>query len=439
MRRRFDPVLKIAFTANTVEWYEFSLTAFMALEIGRLFFPVSSDKHALMLSFLVFASSYLARPFGSLFFGLLGNRRGTGAALKLSLLGMAIPASLIAFLPTYQTAGYVATILLLLLKVMQGFCAGGEMPLTGYYVSLNAGSRNRGLYCALVTGSGFIGMLLASGTIFALPYLTESLRRWADTSDTPISGYVPDAWRWPFLLCIPLSILIYFLRSSIAVDGKQQTRLVSQPRTATPLVQAFILVAFLEIAIYALFVWMPSYLHTYLGISSADARLSNVMALVILFASMVASGYASRFIDASRLVVVGIASLVIGTYPLFCVLREGGFVAVVAAQAAFAIMTGCMGGVIFVVLPDLLKRNWGNFGMAVTYSFATALFGGTAPVVCAYLIQVTGLLSAPAIYISASGLLAAPVAYRVCRAHRHRMLDFPGSDAGERYASRAGR
>ncbi len=436
MRRRFDPVLKIAFTANTVEWYEFSLTAFMALEIGRLFFPASSDKHVLMLSFLVFASSYLARPFGSLFFGILGSRRGTGAALKLSLLGMAIPASLIAFLPTYQSAGYVATILLLLLKVVQGFCAGGEMPLAGYYVSLNAGSRNRGLYCALVTGSGFIGMLLASGTIFALPYLAELLRR---SADAPISGYVPDAWRWPFLLCIPLSILIYFLRSSIAVDRKQQTRLVSEPRTATPLAQAFILVAFLEIAIYALFVWMPSYLHTYLGISSADASLSNVMALVILFASMVASGYASRVIDASRLVVVGIASLVIGTYPLFCVLREGGFVAVVAAQAAFAIMTGCMGGVIFVVLPDLLRRNWGDFGMAVTYSFATALFGGTAPVVCAYLIQVTGFLSAPAIYISASGLLAAPVAYHVCRTHRHRTLDFAGSDAGGPYASRAGR
>ena len=408
MRRKFNPVLKIALTANTVEWYEFSLTAFMALEIGRLFFPASSDKNALMLSFLVFASSYLARPFGSLFFGIMGSRRGTGSALKLSLLGMAIPASMIAFLPTYQTAGYVATVLLLLLKILQGFCAGGEAPLSGYYVSFSADSRNRGLYCALAAGSGLLGMLLASATIFALPHVANSLR----LADSPFSGYAPDTWRWPFLLCVPLSILIYFLRSSIAVDRKPETRLTSHARSATPLIQAFILVAFLEIAIYSLFVWMPSYLRSYLGLSSTDARVSNVAALLILFVSMVASGYISRFVDASRLAVAGIVSLAICVYPLFYILQQGNFAALVAAQAAFGIMTGCLGGVIFVILPDLFKHSWGDFGMAVTYSFATALLGGTAPVVCAYLINVTGHLSAPAIYIAASGLLAAPVAYR---------------------------
>lgn len=435
MRRRFDPILKIAFTANTVEWFEFSLTAFMALEIGRLFFPAASDKNALMLSFLVFSSSYLARPLGSIFFGILGNRRGTGAALKLSLLGMAIPASLIAFLPTYQTAGYVATAALLLLKVMQGFCAGGETPLSGYYVSLSVSNRNRGVYCALVAGSGFSGMLLASGTIFALPYVAN----WLRLADLPISGYVPDTWRWPFLLCIPLSILVYFLRSSIAADRKPPMPVASRSRTATPLVQAFILVAYLEIAIYSLFVWMPSYLHTYLGISSADARLSNVAALLILFVSMVASGYISRFIDASRLAVIGIVSLALSVYPLFYVLQQGDFATLVAVQAAFAVTTGCMGGVIFVILPDLFKHNWGDFGMAVTYSFATALLGGTAPVVCAYLINVTDLLSAPAIYIAASGLLAAPVAYRVCRADRDPIPHLPSDNAASAFASRAGR
>jgi MFS transporter, MHS family, proline/betaine transporter len=107
MRRRFNPLLKIALAANLFEWYEFSLTAFMALEIGRLFFPATTEKTALMLSFSVFASSYLVRPLGSVVFGIVGNRRGPGAALKFSMIGMAVPASLIAFLPTYQSAGYL--------------------------------------------------------------------------------------------------------------------------------------------------------------------------------------------------------------------------------------------------------------------------------------------------------------------------------------------
>src|ERR1700691_2718227 len=87
MRLRLSPLLRIPLTADLFEWYEFSLTAFMALEISRLFFPATSEKTALMLSFSVFASSYLARPFGSVFFGVLGNRRGAGAALKLSMIG----------------------------------------------------------------------------------------------------------------------------------------------------------------------------------------------------------------------------------------------------------------------------------------------------------------------------------------------------------------
>ncbi|VVE27374.1 MFS transporter [Pandoraea horticolens] len=436
MRRKFNPVLKIALTANTVEWFEFSLTAFMALEIGWLFFPASSDKNVLMLSFLVFASSYLARPLGSIFFGLLGSRRGTGPALKLSLLGMAIPASLIALLPTYQSVGYVATVLLLMLKVMQGFCAGGEAPLTGYYVSLSVSGRNRGLYCALAAGSSLLGMLLASGTIFALPYIANAVR----LADSPISAYVPDTWRWPFLLCIPLSILVYSLRSSITVGRKPRTPQTARSRTARPLVQAFILVAFLEIGIYSLFVWMPSYLHSYLGVSSSDARLSNVAALLILFFSMVVSGYVSRFIDASTLAFVGIVSMALSVYPLFYMLQQGDFATLLAAQAAFAIMNGCLGGVIFVILPDLFKRSWGDFGVAITYSFSTALLGGTAPVVCAYLINVTGDLTAPAIYIAASGLLAAPVAYGVSRANRRQLVDqLPHENAGSPHVSGAGR
>ncbi|KVU27919.1 MFS transporter [Burkholderia ubonensis] len=418
MRSRFDPILKIALTANLFEWYEFSLTAFMALEIGRLFFPPASDKLALALSFSLFASSYLARPFGSLFFGALGNRYGTGTALKFSMLGMATPASLIAFLPTYQAAGYLATILLLTLKVLQGFCAGGEMPLSGYFVSLNANDRNRGPYCAFVVVSGFIGMLLASGTTFGLPYLASALRPLTDGST---AGHWSESWRWPFLLCIPLSLAIYSLRSSVSKGLSAQERRTSRRKPALPLAQAFILVAFMEIVIYALLVWMPNYLHSYLGASSFDAHFSNVVTLIVFSASTIGAGYGARVTSAANLVLAGIVSLVLGSYPLFRVLQTGDPVLQLLAQAALAIMAGCIVGVIFVVLADLFKESWGDVGMASTYSFATAIFGGTAPVACAYLIEVTHLVTAPAIYILVTGLLAAPVAYSLASTQRGRM------------------
>ncbi len=408
MRLQFNPLLRVALTANLFEWYEFSLTAFMALEIGRLFFPAASDKAALILSFSVFASSYLARPFGSVFFGILGNRCGTGAALKLSMIGMSIPASLIAFLPTYQMAGYLATGLLISLKILQGFAAGGELPLNGYFVSLNVADKNRGLYCAAVAVSGFLGMLLASGIVFILPYSVAMLP-WRQSVRG--SMYLAESWRWPFFLCIPLSFWIYSIRSSIPTDfSDKAVHCVSQVRPVVPLIQAFVLVAFMEIHIYTAIVWLPRYLHIYIGASSFEANLTNVITLVIFSISMLSAGYVTRWIDATYLVLLSIVVVVCSSYPLFVILQRGDFMTLLLVQAAFAVMMGCLVGVIFVVLPDLFRSNWRSLGMVSTYSIATAIFGGTAPVVCAYLIQVTHLLTAPALYITAMGILALPIA-----------------------------
>lgn len=412
MRRKLNPMVRIALTANIFEWYEFSLTAFMALEIGRLFFPAAGDKTALMLSFSVFASSYLARPIGGVFFGIWGSRHGAGSALKLSMIGMAIPASLIAFLPTYPSTGYLATGLLLALKILQGFAAGGEVPMSGYYVSLNTPDKSRGLYCSLVAISGFLGMLLASFVVFVLPYCAMAAS-WL-TRERHI-GYLAEPWRWPFLLCIPLSLWVFSIRSSISTTpvDTASTSHASHKRPIAPLIQALVLVAFMEMHIYTVFVWLPSYLHSYLGVASFDARLTNVIALIAFSLAMVIAGYATRWIAAPKLVLFGIGSLVISAYPLFALLQGGGFVILLSVQLAFAAMAGCLVGVIFIVLPDLFKNNWKSLGMTVSYALSTAIFGGTAPLVCAYLVQRTHLLTAPAFYIIALGLLAVPVAWRL--------------------------
>jgi MHS family proline/betaine transporter-like MFS transporter len=410
MPTRIDPLLKIAFTASLFEWYGFSLTVFMAVEIGRLFFPVTSDKAALISSFSVFAASYLARPFGSVFFGMLGNRFGAGSALKLSMIGMSIPSSLIAFLPTYQTAGFAGTALFIGLKMLQGFSAGGEMPLNGYFVSINATARNRGLYCALVVASGFLGMSLASCVVFMLPHGVNLLSSLLPNS---YDQQLPDSWRWPFLLCIPLSIWIYSLRSSIFTRESNETNLLPNKKPVLPLIRATSLVAFMEVVIYTVFIWLPNYLQGYLGVSSSDAGLTNIAALGTLLLSMLSSGYLARWIDASKLVFIGIISLAFASYPLFWALDSNDFSILLLVQMAFAIMAGCLIGVIFIVLSDLFKDNWRSLGMASTYSIATAVFGGTAPIVCSHLIEMTHLRTAPALYIIAMSLLAAPTAHYI--------------------------
>jgi len=177
--------------------------------------------------------------------------------------------------------------------------------------------------------------------------------------------------------------------------------------------QVVALVTFTTTELFALFIWLPSYLHTYLGVSRADAHATNVIALIVFSLVMVGAGYATRWMSASKFALIGIGSLTLLSYPLFMMLQGGGLIALLFVQLAFALMAGCLFGAIFIVLPDLLKDNWQSMGMTVAYTLPVVIFGGTAPLVCGYLIEVTHLLTVPALYIVVMGIIALPVAYRL--------------------------
>lgn len=290
MSTKRTPLLRIALTANLFEWYEFSLSGFMALEIGRRFFPAVGDKTALLLSFFVFAGSYLVRPLGCLFWGYLSDRRGTAYALNASLIVMAIPATLIACLPTYASIGYWATALLVALKLVQGFGAGGEAPLSGYYVALHTHGRKRGPYAALAASSAYLGMLLASFVVWILPYCAALISKWMDGAP----GAIAHSWRWPFLLCLPLSCWIASLRRTL-IDSEASPSLIPRVgRPLIPLAHAAIIVAFMGVTIYTSLFWLPSYLEIYCAVPRDMARLGNLVALIALVASISVAGYLTR-------------------------------------------------------------------------------------------------------------------------------------------------
>jgi len=196
-------------------------------------------------------------------------------------------------------------------------------------------------------------------------------------------------------------------------DDKGNTVDLALAQAIAPLLNAAALVAFTTLQLYALFLWLPSYLHAYVGVSLYGARLTHVIALSFFSICVAFLGYATRWISAPKLVFVGIGTLVLFSYPLFVILQNGDFVSLLLVQLAFALMAGCLLGGIYIVLPDLFKDNWQSLGMTVCFTLPVAIFGGTAPLVCGYLIGATHLLTAPALYIVAMGLIALPVAYRL--------------------------
>jgi MHS family proline/betaine transporter-like MFS transporter len=411
--RKLNPYMQVALTANIFEWYEFALTGYMALEIGRLFFPRGGDQIAVILSFSVFAVSYVARPIGGIFLGLWGNKRGAAAALKLSMLLMAVPTVAIAVLPTYTSVGYWATGALLALKMLQGFGAGGEVPMNAHYVSQNVPDQSRGFYCAMVATSGFIGMLFASLVVFLLPFMIVAI-----SSRLPawlLASRLGETWRWPFLLSLPLSLLIMRIRSSLPdrPANRMPAVAVRAGKPVVPILQAIVLVGFMAAHLNTVFVWLPNYLHVYLGVALDLARMTNVASLIGLSITILCAGYCVRWIDARKLAFAGTCAMLLSTYPLFMVLQRADSMTVFLAQIGFALSAGMLIGVIFVLLVDLFEPNWGSLGVGAGFGVPTALFGGTAPVVSSYLIERTQLLVAPALYITALGLFALPVAYRL--------------------------
>src|SRR4029079_13312920 len=147
---------------NVLEWFDFAVYGYFASDIGRQFFPQSSPTAQQLLSFAVFALGFCARPIGSLVLGVVGDRIGRRALLTLSIALMGGATLLIGLLPTYAQIGVAAPVLLVVLRVVQGFSLGGEFTGSMAYTPEQASSRWRGLISSSTAAGTTIGFILGS-------------------------------------------------------------------------------------------------------------------------------------------------------------------------------------------------------------------------------------------------------------------------------------
>ena len=149
---------------NIMEWYDFALYGYFAPVLANLFFPSKDPAVSLIATFGVFATGFLMRPVGAAIFGHFGDRMGRRKALSASVLLMAIATASMGLLPTYAQIGVTATVLLTLLRLLQGISAGGEFTGSISFLVEHAPPSRRGFIGSWTTFSGVGGMLLGSGT-----------------------------------------------------------------------------------------------------------------------------------------------------------------------------------------------------------------------------------------------------------------------------------
>lgn len=409
-------LIKIGFVANVLEWFEFVTYNFLVAIMGINFLPEQNPIISVIQAYFLFAITYLARPLGSFFYGYLGDTVGRGYALKGSLLTMAIPTALIGLLPTYHQVGWIATISLVALRLIQGFATGGELPISACYVFENAPIRWRSFLCSTVSAGSSIGILLSSTVVTLLfRYFTESeIIQWA--------------WRIPYLLSIPMAIWIFYVRSAIdqvpvanTVESQTTFRIkefVSQTISTLSAIKyqflpLVLLVGFMETGVYMLLFWMPSYLEQFLNVPAITAQTTNTLMLVTYIGFSLLSGYLSGILGYKRLLTFHIFGILALTYPLFQGLQIASYPIFLAIHIIFAWLLSGVVSVMMEVLGSTLHQGSRAFGMSITHTLAATFFGGMTPGLCHYFTHRTGNPLFPAFYMMGFAAVALLLAIRL--------------------------
>ncbi|HIE59911.1 MAG TPA: MFS transporter [Persephonella sp.] len=390
---------------NILEWYDFVVYGFLASIIGRLFFPSGDETIELLKSFAVFAVGFVMRPIGAVVFGWIGDKFGRKKALTISIVLMAISTTAIGLLPTYETVGILAPTLLVLLKLIQGLSVGGEYTTSVSFLVEHAPKDKRGLYGSIGILGAVIGILLgsASGAFITKVLPEDDLYSWG--------------WRVLFFSGIILGLVGYYVRKNIDETPKFLELEYEELKTSSPLKellkkypkklsQAFALSTFQAIGFYTIFVYIASHLSVFVKFPKSVALTINTTSMLILALLIPVMGWVSDKVGRRPIILLSTFLTTILAYPLFKFISSGSFENALIGQVIFAIITAGFMAVLPTTLVEIFPTKVRNSGYSIGYNLPFAIFGGTSPLIATKLIQITGNLASPALYLIFASLTA---------------------------------
>ncbi|MBC9175614.1 MFS transporter [Pseudoroseomonas ludipueritiae] len=396
--------LAAACIGNVLEYYDFVVYAYLATTIGHKFFPSDNETAGLLASFAAFGVGFLARPLGGIVIGRLGDKKGRKAALLITIFGMALGTVGIGLLPTYETIGLMAPVLLVLMRLIQGLAAGGEWGGATAFIVESAPEGRRGLFGGIGQASIAASNLLSSVVVAIVAgiFTPDEMRDWA--------------WRVPFLLGgILLPVGIYMRRNlketPAFVEAQQAPQKAREPHDlGSPLVllgKAFGFTVVWTVSYYIMLSYMPTFLTKEAGLTQSQALWGNSIALVVLVVATPFFGWWSDRIGRKPLLLACCAAFAVLPYPLFSVILSSPSLAtIVAIQIVFNLFIAAFSGAGPSALSELFPTHSRTTLMSTGYSVAVAIFGGFAPFIATWLISSTGSSISPTYYLIFSGVVS---------------------------------
>jgi MHS family shikimate/dehydroshikimate transporter-like MFS transporter len=410
-RRSIREVAFASFIGATVEWYDFFVygTA-AALVFPKLFFPGFSPLAGTLASFATFGVGFFARPIGGAVFGHFGDRTGRKSMLVVTLLLMGAATFLIGLLPTFEQIGVMAPILLVALRLVQGFALGGEWGGATLMAFEHAPEKNRTFYASWPQLGVPAGLVLSTA-VFAL------------FAALPEKQFFAWGWRVAFLLSIALIVLGLFIRLRVAESPVFSRVKERGAESKAPLLEVLrdhrlalvLAVGMVFVSITGFYIattFSLSYLTARLGVARNVALVGNV-----LFS---ASGAASTLILARladragkyRVAILSAAFQVLLSYPFFWLLSTREPALIWLAMSVWAFVGSGLYGITGAMLAELFAPRMRCSGISLGYQIAGMLGGAPAPIIATYLIHWSrGATWSIATYLAASSLTTLVAVY----------------------------
>ncbi|WP_458352709.1 MFS transporter [Peribacillus frigoritolerans] len=374
-----------SFVGALMEWYDFFLygTA-SAIVLNKLFFPDLDPTVGTIAAFASFAIGFLARPLGGLVFGHFGDKVGRKSILVITLLLMGGSTFAIGLLPTYDSIGVWAPILLVALRLFQGFALGGEYGGASLLMIEHAPRKQRGFWGALLQSATPLGLLLASGTFTLVTLLPEA-------------QFLAWGWRIPFIISIILLGVGTFIRFSVKETPAFQELKETGKEVKLPIVELFraypksILIAFGarigETVSFNLFnVFVISYVNTKLGLSSNVALTGVFVASAVAVVVSPLFGALSDRIGRRPVYLIGTSFLVLFAFPFFSLVNSGVAVIIyLAITLGYVLGTTALFSIQSVFFTEMFGTHVRYSGLSFVYQ-VSGIIGGFTPLIASSLL-----------------------------------------------------
>jgi MHS family proline/betaine transporter-like MFS transporter len=400
-----------------VEWFDFMIYLSLVPILARVFFGETHTKAHLFAVLGIFAAGYLARPHGAILFGRLGDRFGRKRALIVSALVMTGAKLVEGSLPTYDDIGIAAAVLFVAARLCSGFSLGGEFAGTLVMLFETATTRHRALTTSLANMMAGGGVLLAAGLVTALIALLtpEEMQAWG--------------WRIPFFVgsgvgLIALAFRLWVPETPMFEEVKEEGLRARKPvkeavkEDTSGAAVAFAMSSFIALSYFLVIAFLPTYLQSFVGMDHVSALMITTIATVLSIVVIPISGLVSDHVGRKPVLIATSLAFIVLSVPLFWLLASDQFWLALAGALVLVVPAACFMAPANTTAVEHLPTRVRYSGYALGYNVGAAIFGGTTPLIAAWLIHSTGWLTAPAGYLVLAAIVILIVCWRLKETYR---------------------